>query len=114
MNNETAEYVAALCHMRKGDLVPFVYERFTAPSNAEAAARARRWAKSTVGLGLGKTWLQVTLDGASIYSEELRTPQRSVEAWHSGLGFEMSLSANSDIPPGLSLRLLKRLSSRQN
>ena len=68
------EYIAALCRMSKGKLTPFVYERFFAASNAEAAARGRRWAKSMVGVGANKSWLQVTLDGVGIYTEELGAP----------------------------------------
>jgi hypothetical protein len=73
MNNDTAEYTVALCHIRKGNLVPFVHERFTSASKAEAAARARNWAKSTVVSRMGRTWLQVTFDGAVIYTEEFGT-----------------------------------------
>ena len=69
-----AEYVAAFCHMRDGGLVPYDSERFIAGNAAEAAARARKWAITAVAIMEDKTWLQVTLDGAGVYSEELGSP----------------------------------------
>ena len=39
MVDKAKEYVAVLCHMRGGGLVPFDSERFTAGSKAEAAER---------------------------------------------------------------------------
>jgi hypothetical protein len=70
--NKATEYVAALCHMRDSGLVPFDSERFIATTKAEAAAKAQKWAMSTVGVIVDKTWLHVTLDGAGVYSKELR------------------------------------------
>jgi len=72
VDKNAAEYVAALCHMRGGVLVPFDSERFICASNAEAAGRAQKWAIATVGVIIDTTWLEVTLDGAGVYSEELR------------------------------------------
>ena len=74
MSDDGGEYIAALCHLRKGELAPFVYERFFASSNAGAAEIARRWAKSIVGVGANKSWLRVTLDGTGVYTEELGAP----------------------------------------
>jgi hypothetical protein len=68
--NKATEYVAALCHMRDGGLVPYDSERFIATTKAEAAAKAQKWAMTTVGAD--KTWLHVTLDGAGVYSKEQR------------------------------------------
>jgi hypothetical protein len=68
--NKATKYVAALCHMRDGGLVPYDSERFIATSGAEAAARARTWARG-VGVIVDRSWLHVTLDGAGIYTEEL-------------------------------------------
>jgi len=70
--NKATEYVAALCHMRDGGLVPYDSERFIAATKAEAAAKAQKWAMTTVGAIVDKTWLHVTLDGAAVYSKELR------------------------------------------
>ena len=70
--NKATEYVAALCHMRDGGLVSFDSERFIATTKAEAAAKAQKWAMTTVGIIVDKTWLHVTLDGAGVYSKELK------------------------------------------
>ncbi len=72
--SNAAEYVAALCHMRDGGLVPYDFERFTAANKAEAAARARKWAMAAIGVVTDKAWLQVTLDGTGVYTEELERP----------------------------------------
>jgi hypothetical protein len=72
--DNAVEYVAALCHMRAGGLVPYDSERIIATTKAEAAAKAQKWAMTTVGVIVDKTWLHVTLDGAGIYSEELSVP----------------------------------------
>ena len=71
--NKATEYVAALCHMRDGGLVPYDSERFISTTKAEAAAKAQKWAMATVGAIADKTWLHVTLDGAGVYSKELRS-----------------------------------------
>ena len=70
--NKATEFVAALCHMRDGGLVPYDSERFIATTKAEAAAKAQKWAMTSVGAIVDKTWLHVTLDGAGVYSKELR------------------------------------------
>jgi hypothetical protein len=72
--NTVREYIATVCHMKDGCLMPYDSERFIATSKAEAAAKAQKWAMTTVGIVVGKTWLKVTLDGASIYTKELRAP----------------------------------------
>ena len=54
--------------------MPYDSERFIATTKAEAAAKAQKWAMATVGIVVEKTWLQVTLDGASMYTKELRVP----------------------------------------
>ncbi len=69
-----SEYVAALCHMRGGGLVPYDTVRFIAANKTKAAERARKWAMATVSVIADKTWLHVTLDGVGVYSEELRAP----------------------------------------
>ena len=40
--SKATEYVAALCHMGDGGLVPYDSECFTAANAAEAAGRARK------------------------------------------------------------------------
>jgi hypothetical protein len=44
------------------------------PTKAEAAAKAQKLAMTTVGIIVDKTWLQVTLDGAGVYTKELTVP----------------------------------------
>jgi hypothetical protein len=58
--------------LRDGGIVPYDSERFIATTKAEAAAKAQKWAMTTVGAIVDKTWLHVTLDGAAVYSKELR------------------------------------------
>jgi hypothetical protein len=65
----SAEYVAALCHMRNGALEPYESERLVAAHKAEAEQKAMEWAMITIGVIAEKTWLQVTLDGVGIYSK---------------------------------------------
>ena len=72
--NKAREYIATLCHMKDGGLMPYDSERFLATTKAEAAAKAQKWATTTVGIIVDKTWLQVTLDGAGVYTKELRVP----------------------------------------
>jgi hypothetical protein len=72
--DKSAEYVAALCHMRDGGLAPYDSESIIATTKVEAAAKAQKWAMTTVGVIVDKTWLHVTLDGAGICSEELSVP----------------------------------------
>ena len=53
--------------------MPYDSERFISTTKAEAAAKAQKWAMATVGAIADKTWLHVTLDGAGVYSKELRS-----------------------------------------
>ena len=64
-----AEYVAALCHMRNGELEPYVSERLVAAHKVEAEQKAMEGAMTSVEVIAEKTWLQVTLDGVGIYSK---------------------------------------------
>jgi hypothetical protein len=68
------EYFATLCHMRAGGLMPYDSECFIAATKAEAAAKAQKWAVITVDTIVDKTRLKVTLDGAGVYTKELRVP----------------------------------------
>ena len=70
MVDKAKEYVAVLCHMRGGGLVPFDSERFIAGSKAEAAERAQKWAIAAAGVIIDETWLQLTLEGTGVYSKE--------------------------------------------
>ena len=72
-----SEYVATLCHRRDGWLVDFVSTRFFATNEAEAQQKATKWADSVVAAVGGireRTWLQVLLDGKSIYSKVYEAP----------------------------------------
>ena len=59
----SAEYVAALCHMRSGGLVDYDSIRFVAATQAEAKQKADEWAAIALGIVTERTWLQVTQDG---------------------------------------------------
>ena len=72
--NKAKEYIATLCHMKDGSLVPYDSERFIATTKAEAGAKAQKWAMTTTGIIVDETWLRVTLDGAGVYTKELRIP----------------------------------------
>jgi hypothetical protein len=65
------EYVAALCHMRKGALEPYDTDRFFAVDNAEAIQKATVWRVTAASTIDEQTWLQVLLNRCSIYSEDL-------------------------------------------
>lgn len=65
----SAEYVAALCHMRGGGLVDYDSIRFVAATEGEAKQKADEWAAIAPGIVTEKTWLQVTRDGKAIYSK---------------------------------------------
>jgi hypothetical protein len=54
--------------------MPYDSERFIATTNAEATAKAQKWAVTTLGIVADKTWLHVTLNGAGVYTKELRVP----------------------------------------
>jgi hypothetical protein len=67
-----SDYVAALCHMKKGGLVPYGDSySFNAADDKEAARIALEWATSSISLIVEPTWLQViNKDGKSIYSHK--------------------------------------------
>jgi hypothetical protein len=66
-----AEYVAALCHMRSDVLEPYHTDRFLAVDNAEAIQKATVWRVTAASTIDEQTWLQVTLNGSTIHSEDL-------------------------------------------
>lgn len=65
------KYVAALCHMKDGVLQSYDSEHLFAVDNAEAIRKATEWRVTAAATIDEKTWLQVLLDGAAFYSEEL-------------------------------------------
>jgi hypothetical protein len=70
----SAEYVAALCHMRSGGLVDYDSIRFVAATEAEAKQKADEWAAIALGIVAERTWLQVTQDGRAIHSKMFGAP----------------------------------------
>jgi hypothetical protein len=71
------QYQGIHCHPLSHEgwqLVPYDSERFIATTKAEAAAKAQKWAMITTGIIVDKTWLQVTLEGDGVYTQELRIP----------------------------------------
>ena len=68
---EHKKYVAALCHMKEGTLQSYDSEHLFAVDNAEAIRMATEWRETAAVTIDERTWLQVLLDGAAFYSEEL-------------------------------------------
>jgi hypothetical protein len=64
------EYVAGLCHMQDGELVPFDTKEFFADNHDEAVRQAVEWLSSTVVID-DSTWLQVLCDGSAFFSKEI-------------------------------------------
>jgi hypothetical protein len=69
--SNSLEYVTTLCHMRNGALEPYHSHRFFAVDKAEAIQKATEWRVTAASTIDEKTWLQVILNGAAIYSEDL-------------------------------------------
>jgi hypothetical protein len=69
--SNSLEYVTTLCHMRNGALEPYHSHRFFAVDKAEAIRKATEWRVTAASTIDEKTWLQVILNGAAIYSEDL-------------------------------------------
>jgi hypothetical protein len=65
------KYLAALCHMKDGTLVPYDSEHLFAADNSEAIRKATEWRVTAAATIDERTWLQVLLDGTAIHSEEL-------------------------------------------
>jgi hypothetical protein len=59
-----ALFLASLCRMHNGGLVPYETATIDTNSTQEAVEKARRWGAETVENRDG-IWLQVMLDGAS-------------------------------------------------
>jgi hypothetical protein len=64
------EYVAGLCRMRDGELVPFDTKRFFADNHDEAVRQAVEWLSSTDVAIDDSTWLQVLCNGSAFFSKE--------------------------------------------
>jgi hypothetical protein len=69
-----AKYIAALCHMEDGVLVPYESKHIVAANKDDAVQKATEWAIATVEFIAEKTWVQVTLDGVGIYSKVFEMP----------------------------------------
>jgi len=77
-----AEYVAALCIMRKGYPQPYEATRFVAQDPAEAKEKAKEWA-AMFDFVANDALLHVTLDGRGILTlkrEEFDAPRRPAKA----------------------------------
>jgi hypothetical protein len=67
-----SEYVAALCHMRDGNLEPFDSVRIEPSSRTEIVRMAEEWAISAAATCLLEpTWLQVNHNGVGIYGRKI-------------------------------------------
>jgi hypothetical protein len=64
------EYVAGLCRMQDGELVPFDTKRFFADNHDEAVRQAVEWLSSTDVAIDDSTWLQVLCNGSAFFSKE--------------------------------------------
>jgi hypothetical protein len=65
------EYVAGLCRMQDGELVPFDTTKFSAENHDEAVRRAVEWLSSTDLATDDCSWLQVLCDGSAFFSKEI-------------------------------------------
>jgi hypothetical protein len=69
------QYFVGLCRLTdRGLSAAYESETINAPDLGKAMTRAAAWAKSTIGIISERTWLQILLDGKSVYSEELVEP----------------------------------------
>jgi hypothetical protein len=57
--------------MKDGALLPYDSEHLFAVDDAEAIRKATEWRVTAAATIDERTWLQVLLDGAAFYSEEL-------------------------------------------
>ena len=65
------EYVAGLCRMQDGELVPFDTTRFFADNHDEAVRQAVEWLSSTDMAIDDSTWLQVFCESSAFFSKEI-------------------------------------------
>ncbi|WP_316190548.1 hypothetical protein [Bradyrhizobium sp. SZCCHNS2096] len=65
-----ALYIASLCNMRQGELVPYDSFHIEASGDESARIQATEWAKQFRQTFMEATWLQLTLEGRGIYSKQ--------------------------------------------
>jgi hypothetical protein len=66
------EYVAGLCRMQDGELVPFDTKEFSADNHDEAVRQAVELFLSSADTVIDdKTWLRVFCDGSAFFSKEI-------------------------------------------
>jgi hypothetical protein len=65
------EYVAGLCRMQDGELVPLDTKRFFADNHDEAVRQAVEWLSSTDLEVDDSAWQQVLCDGSAFFSKEI-------------------------------------------
>jgi hypothetical protein len=65
------DYVAALCTMEDGELVPFESVNITAKDDKDAERQAVEWRVSSITTIDRRTWLQVLRNGTAIHSMEI-------------------------------------------
>jgi hypothetical protein len=66
------EYVASLCRMQDGELVPFDTKEFSSGNHDEAVRQAVEWLSSTDMAIDDSTWLQVLYDSSAFFSKEIK------------------------------------------
>lgn len=65
------DYVAGLCTMENGEIVPFETMNVAAKDDDDAVRQAIEWRVSTLTTIDRRAWLQVLRDGAAIFSQEI-------------------------------------------
>jgi hypothetical protein len=65
------EYVAELCRIQGGELIPFETTEFSADNHDEAVKQAVEWLSSTDMAIDDSNWLQVLCDGSAFFSKEI-------------------------------------------
>ena len=87
------EYVAGLCRMQNGELVPFDTKEFFADNHDEAVRQAVEWLSSTDRVIDGSTWLQVLFDGSVLLLEGTWTTMMSTWWQDHGRGLQAAVGA---------------------
>ena len=65
------EYVAELCRMQGGELIPFETMEFSADNHDEAVKHAVEWLPSANTPIDESAWLRVLSNGSAFFSEEI-------------------------------------------
>jgi len=63
------DYIAALCTMENGEIVPFETVNLAAKDDADAERQAVEWRVSAITTIDRETWLQVLCDGRAVFSK---------------------------------------------